>query len=196
LTELEKASLEYSIDNWNSSTLVDMSIANRTCSATIPGQEAGVTVEYSIFASDVLNNKFSLRGNFTVKQQLSLNITATREKIYLGENTTIVGIVEPENSSLPVKVQFSSGNTTEQIDCLPFENGTISVNYRPKFVGTWEVSARIPESNFTYECSSPYFQLVVAEPPFYVVYSLFIIGGVIGILGASVAVYFLKLRNR
>ncbi len=196
MTELDRASLTYSVDDWRSSTSVDMAINNKTCSATIPGQEAGIIVQYKISASDVLKNYFSVSGNFNVKQVLSLNISAISEKATLGENITILGFVTPGKAGLPVKLEFSRGNVTEQVTAFTFANGTFSVSNGLKLAGIWQVRAKILETNTAYECYSEYVELVVVEPPFYVVYSLFIMSGVAAAIGVFAAVYFLKLRNR
>jgi len=196
LTNLEKADLIYSTDNWNSSDSVSMAISNRTCSATIPGQAAGISVRYKVLASDLLRNRLSAEGNYTVKQGLSLNITINRKTIALGENVTVTGTLNPNGSRLPVYVYFSQGNNTEKVACTPLENGTVSASYAPETAGMWEIQAGIPESNTVYEVNSDYLTLMVEEPPFYVTYWIFIVGGVIGACAAAGAVYFLKFRNR
>ena len=60
--ELQTAQLSYTIDNWTSSNLVDMSISNQTCTTSIPGQIAGTLVQYTINAVDVIKNK--MRSNW------------------------------------------------------------------------------------------------------------------------------------
>jgi hypothetical protein len=195
-TELNEANLDYSTDNWKTSNSIQMTLSNNTCNATIPGQKAGTTVQYQVSADDVMKNSFHINGNFTVKQGPTLNLTVVQDRITLNENITILGQMNPQNLTLPISLQFDSGNVTERFDYTTFENGTLLASYRPKFTGTWEIRATIPESDTTYEFNSPYVEFIVVEPPFYIVYLPFIIGGVASAIGVFVAVYFLKFRNR
>ena len=94
-----------------------MEVSNQTCNATIPGQIAGSLVQYKIEAVDVLKNKLEAAGNYTVKEPSTLNITAVEEKIRLGENITIAGVLTPNDNYSRVEVQFSSINSTQTVNC-------------------------------------------------------------------------------
>ena len=94
-TNLETAQLSYTTNNWTNTNTINMNISNQTCNATIPGQPAGTLVQYQINATDVLENGLYASGNYTVKEPLTLNITAVESKIRLGENITINGILTP-----------------------------------------------------------------------------------------------------
>ena len=196
-SDVEKATLRYSINNWTESVEMEMAVDNRTCNATIPGQIAGTIVQYQVQATDALKNQLSASGNYSVKQQSVLNITAQQERITFGENITINGLVTPQNASFPVKVQFASANTTKKVDCEPFENGTFTASFKPDTLGVWSVQATSPETATVYEGESTELLVHVEEPPFYVTYSLFLIGGIVGGgIAAGVVVYLKKFRNR
>jgi hypothetical protein len=71
-TQLENATLRYTIDNWKNATKVDMAVSNMTCNATIPLQEAGSLVEYTVQATDTIKNTLTATGNFTVKYPVEI----------------------------------------------------------------------------------------------------------------------------
>jgi hypothetical protein len=198
-----------------------MDISNQTCNATIPGQPAGTIVQYQINATDILENGLYTSGNYTVKEPLTLNITAVENKIRLGENITINGILTPNyndsfvalnsNESVTVsnsndsmatpnyngsvaEVQFSSVNSTQTVDCIVSSNGTFVATFRPDASGLWTVTATCPETQTSYSCYSQQLTITVTPPPLYAKYSLFIIAGLVAAIAAGGVVYFLKFR--
>ncbi len=69
-TDLLNATLQYSTNNWTSTTTTPMQISadNRTCTATIPAQAAGALVGYRVQAYDYLEDVLVASGNYTVRQ--------------------------------------------------------------------------------------------------------------------------------
>ncbi len=195
-TDLNEAVLKYTTDNWTSSTSVEMAVSDETCNSTIPPQQAGTLVQYKVQASDIMENNFTTAGNFTVKQPVTLNITALDDKIRLGENATFEGVLTPSNASLPVEVQFIIGNLTENVECLTAVNGSFVASFQPNATGVWDVQAKFFETGTAYGGVSPDLLLTVEEQPFYVKYSIFLVGGIAGAATVGAVVYFLKFRNR
>jgi hypothetical protein len=193
---LETAKLSYTIDNWTSVANVNMEINNQTCNGTIPGQKAGSTVQYRVDAFDSLNNNMSATGNYTVKAQLSLNITALKDPISLGENITITGIQTPNNNNSTVKVQFLNANSTQTIDCFVSDNGTFVASYKPESSGALAVSATSPETPTSWRCDSEQLMVTIKELPIYAKYSMFIIVGLVVAGAVGGVVWFLKFRGK
>ncbi|HLN88790.1 MAG TPA: hypothetical protein VK253_01880 [Candidatus Binatia bacterium] len=193
---LENAQLSYTTNNWTSVARLDMSISNQTCNATIPGQTAGKVVQYRVDASDVLKNNMTATGNYTVKQQIALNISAVKDPIKLGENITVTGKMTPNDNSSRVKVQFYSSNSTQTLNCTVSQNGTFMATYKPGTSGLWAVSATSPETQTSWRVDSEQLALTVSEPPFYVKYSLYIALGLIAASAVGGAVWFLKFREK
>ena len=195
-TEIEKAQLSYTTDNWTSSATLDMVLSNQTCNATIPGQIAGSFVQYRIKGNDVLKNNMTAIGNYSVKEQLRLNITAVKDKIVLGENITIIGLLAPNYNDSIVSVQYDSSNSTKTVDSVVSDNGTFVASFKPNSSGLWAITASSPENQVSYRCDSQELTVTVAEPPIYVKYSLFLIIGMIVVIAVGGAVYFLRFRER
>ena len=193
---LENAQLSYSTNNWTSVASVDMAISNQTCNATIPGQSAGSVVQYRIDANDVLKNNMTATGNYTVKQLSTLNITAVKDPIILGENITVTGTLTPNYNSSRVKVQFYSSNSTQTLNCTVSQNGTFTASYKPDSSGVWAVSATSLETQTSWRVESGQLAVTVNEPPIYVKYSLFIIIGLVAVSAVGGAVWFLKFREK
>ena len=193
---LEAAQLSYTVDNWTSVTNLNMEINNQTCNSTIPGQKAGSTVQYRVDAYDELSNNMSATGNYTVKTQLALHITAVKDPVLLGENITITGTLSPNYNISLVKVQFLNSNSTETIDCPVSDNGTFVANYKPKSSGVLAVVATSLETSTSWSCDSEQLSVTIKEPPIFVKYSLFIIIGLIAALAVGGVVWFLKFRGK
>jgi hypothetical protein len=220
-TKLETAQMSYTTNNWANTNTLNMNISNQTCNATIPGQPAGTLVQYQINATDILENGLYTSGNYTVKEPLTLNITAVENKIRLGENITINGILTPNyndsfvalnsNESVAVsnsndsmatpnyngsvaEVQFSSVNSALTINCTVNSDGTFVATFRPAASGLWTVTATCPETQTSYSCYSQQLTITVTPQPLYAKYSFFIIAGFVAAIAAGGVVYFLKFR--
>ncbi len=194
-TVLEKAQLSYTSDNWTTTATIPMIVSNQTCNATIPGQKAGTLVQYHINANDILNNNLATKGNYTVKNQMTLNITTVKDVIRLGENLTLMGTLTPKENSSIVKVQLITSNNTQTVDCLVRDDGTFVASFRPDSSGIWAAIATSPESQMSYRCDSQELILTVMEPPIYIKYALFIIAALIAAAVVGGVIYFLKFRE-
>jgi hypothetical protein len=193
---LQNAQLAYTIDNWTNSAKIDMAISNQTCNATIPGQIAGSIVQYRINALDILQNGMQTLANYSVKEPLILNITAAKDTVRLGGNVTIQGIINPIHVNSTVQVQFSNSNSTKVVNCRVLSNGTFVANYKLASSGKWIVSATSLETPVTYRGDSTPITITITEPPLYIKYSMYIISGLVAAMGAGVAVWFLRFRNK
>ena len=195
-TDLEVATLEYSIDSWINYTLVDMEIlSNRTCSATIPGQSAGTVVNYRVEANDTLRNILVANGSYPVKNELVLNVSLGREVVTQGENVTVRGNTTSVASDIPIIIYFNSANGSKQIVCYTKADGTFSVSFRPGTVGTWEVQARFGGDAFRYESVSSWLSVEVVEPSILVKYSYYIVGGMCGLIVVGAVIYWRKSKE-
>jgi len=192
-TELENATLRYTIDSWKNVTRIEMAVSNMTCNATIPQQEAGVVVEYVVQATDIIKNRLTAAGNFTVKHPSSIvDFNATRVTVTLGENITVTGTLSAEAAGAPVTVQFIAANETTTVKCTALENGTVTASFQPETTGIWTAQAAFAGNSSVYECESAIVLVTVEEPSFLAMYGLFIGGGVGGGLAAVGAVVYIK----
>ena len=81
---LERATCYYTVNNWTTQATISMSTVNHTCSAIIPSQAAGSTVQYKIEAIDYLRNVLETSGNYTVKMAFKLRILVNCRKNKFG----------------------------------------------------------------------------------------------------------------
>ena len=192
-TKLENATLRYTVDNWKNTTKIDMAVSNMTCNATIPQQEAGSYVEYSVQATDTIKNMLTATGNFTVKHPSAItDFNATRMTAPLGENITVTGTISAEAGGAPVVVTLMSVNSTETVQCTALGNGTFTASFQPETTGEWLVQAAFAGNSSVYACDSETVMVTVEEPSFLVTYGLFIGGGVGGGLAAVGTVVYIK----
>lgn len=195
-TDLERATLNYTIDGWQNVTVVEMEIANKTCMAVIPGQAAGTVVSYNVEAVDILKNILLVNGSYSVKHPSTLNISLTAEKVHVGENVTVKGYLNPEAEGIPVIVRFDSANDTIELVCHTLENGTFTIKFKPNATGVWGVQARFDGNNYVYASLSPLFLVRVEEPPAYVKYAPYIGGiGAIAIVVIGMVIYVKKSKR-
>ena len=192
-TELENATLRYTIDGWKNETKMEMAVSNVTCNATIPRQEAGSFVEYAVEATDTIKNVLTAVGNFTVKYPSAISdFNATRMTVTRGENITVTGTLSAEAAGAPVTVTFISVNATEPVTSTALGNGTFTASFQPETTGIWTAQATFAGNSTVYESESGVVMVTVEEPSFLLMYGLFIGGGVGGGLAAVGAVVYIK----
>jgi hypothetical protein len=196
-TDLANAVLDYSINRWQNSTLLEMQLTDtRTCTATVPGQAAGTTVSYEARATDVFENTLVYRGNFSVKYASQLNLTLKTKEISIGQNITVTGQITPPFENLVLTLSFTSENGTIKQTLHSAEEGNFSSSFKPTTEGTWLVQAIFSGDNGTYPCSSESLQLKVSPPSFLSRYSTYILAGIGGGAGTiAVAVVYIKKRR-
>jgi hypothetical protein len=193
---LQQANLSYSIDDWTTTEWIPMDISNQTCTATVPGQSAGLTVQYKIDATDILKNSLFANGSYTVKTQPKLNITIAKDTLHVGQNITITGTLTPSDADSAVDLQFMSSTETQTLTCEVSANGTFTCSFGPQTAGDWSVLAKSHETDSAWSANSSQYIVTVTEPPIYVKYSLYIVIGLVAACAAGGAVYYLKFRGR
>jgi hypothetical protein len=192
-TELENATLRYTVDNWKTFEAIGMAVSNMACNATIPMQEAGSMLEYTVQATDTIKNQLAAAGNFTVKYpSVITDFNATNMTVTLGDNITATGNLSAEAAGAPVKVTFMSANATETVTCTALGNGTFTASFKPDAVGAWTVQAVFAGTQTVYTSESEVVMVNVEEPSFLAQNGLFIGGGVGGALAAVGAVVYIK----
>ncbi len=78
-------------------------------------------------------------GNYTVKVQPTLNISAVKDPVRFGDNITITGNITPSGNSSTVNVQFSSSNSTQIVDATVTQNGNFTATFKADSWGAWSV---------------------------------------------------------
>lgn len=194
---VQRAFLHYSIDNWDTSTVSEMAASNRTCNATVPAQEAGVTVSYRVEAYDFLDNKITLNGTYLVKHLSQVNFTLGKQPITLGENMSINGFVTPalNLSEARVKLVFTAANGSKIEQYRPLQSSNFSASFKPLSLGSWTVRVEFPGDSKRHDANSIAVSFVVVEPSFMVKYSLYIYAGV-GVAVAALAAVFMIHRRQ
>jgi hypothetical protein len=105
-TGLLNATLQYSTDNWTSTTTIPMEISDdkRTCTATIPRQAADAFVIYRVRAYDSLGNILVATGNYSVIHNLTflekpmLPVRFNESQIAIGRDWSVVVPLEADHS--------------------------------------------------------------------------------------------------
>ncbi|HXX87117.1 MAG TPA: hypothetical protein VEH86_01555 [Candidatus Acidoferrum sp.] len=194
-TDLENATLEYSTDGWKTENSTSMTILqSRNCTAVIPGQPAGTTIEYVVTADDVLENVLSANGSYPVKYASTLNFTQTQIGASPGDNVTIKGYLTPQTANVPIVVTIASTNESEDIVCYTLNDSTFSVSFEPPTVGTWIASARFNGTDTLFGSDSS-IATVVVEEGVLAKYSLYIFGGIGALAMISVVLYVRRIRG-
>jgi hypothetical protein len=196
-TDLRNAALDYSINRWQNSTLLEMQLTDtRACTATVPGQAAGTTVSYEAKAIDAFENTLVYRGNFSVRYASQLNLTLKTKEISIGQNITVTGWITPPFENLALTLSFTSENGTIKQTVYSAEEGNFSSSFKPTMEGHWLVQAIFSGDNVTHPCSSESLQFKVSPPSFLSQYSTYILAGIGGGAGTvAVAVVYVKRRR-
>ena len=195
---IQRAFLNYSTNSWNTSTSSEMAVSNVTCNATVPGQAAGVSVNYRVEAYDFLDNRMTANGTYTVKHQSQVNFTLNKEVVNFGENVSLSGFVAPSvnltGGYVILVLTAANGTTVEQHRLL--HDGDFSANLRPPFMGSWNAQVQFPGDKERHESASIPVGFTVVEPPFTVKYSLFIYAAAAAGIGVVVVVLVIRRRQQ
>ncbi len=194
MANLQNATLQYSIDNWASVNTTTMEISNGTCTAIIPGQEAGTTVQYSVKAVDALENALAANGSYTVKYPSTLNFTSIPTGAKPGDNVTITGVLAPSAKDMPVTIYFVSANGTEQTVCKTLNDGTFSGSFTFNTTGTWIVYASFNGTATVYQSNTSTVTVQVEET-LLARFLLYIFGGIGAVATVAIVFYLRKLRT-
>ncbi|MCW4021348.1 MAG: hypothetical protein NWF14_09010 [Candidatus Bathyarchaeota archaeon] len=159
---LETVLLEYSLDNWETRTAIEMSPSqDDTYTAKIPRQSAGTTVKYKVTAADTAGNTAEEEGTYEVKDLTIITITLSKPVLQGGE-------------TLKVNGWFSQGSVAVVLDyaCQDFHvsrtttanaTGFYAGEYTPEKSGVWTVSARWSGDEEHFEAFSGYESFTVEK---------------------------------
>jgi hypothetical protein len=193
---LEQANFFYTTNNWTTQTTTSMTIANDTCSITIPGQEAGSFVQYRIEATDSLRNILQASGNYTVKMKANLDFSLINKEIRLGENITVNGLLSPVTNVSAVRLDVFGKNYNDSLTCKIYSNGTFGASFKPPNSGDYYITATALETPTSYLANGPEVTFSVAEPALYIKYSIPIIGVIVAASVVGGLLYFFRFRGR
>jgi hypothetical protein len=193
---IERAACSYTISNWTTQDTLTMSILNHTCSATIPGQIAGSIVQYRIEVLDSLRNVLVASGNYTVKMALTLDFELVQEKIVLGENITVNGVLNPTTNASTIKLEVFGVDFNKTVGCIVSSDGTFSASFRPPNSGNYSITASSPETSVSFRVDGSELIFSVAEPPLYIKYWIPIIVLLVASSVVGSLVYFFKFKGR
>ena len=195
LTDLENATLQYSIDGWQTENDIDMKIVDgRTCEASIPGQAAGTFVSYIVRACDKLENVMTANKTYPVKYTSTLNFSLNGKSVRIGDNITVKGFFSPPVGDVPITIYLVSTNDTKRAICYTLEDGMFSASFKPETLGKWIVYAEFNGTDSIFETSSPWLTIEVVETLFSK-YSFYIFGGIGAVVAVSIVIYVKKSRS-
>jgi hypothetical protein len=192
---IERATCFYTIDNWTTQSSIIMSIINHTCSAIVPSQKAGTIVQYKIEALDYLRNVLETSGNYTVKTVSNLNFSLLTEKIPLGQNITVSGVLNPVTNTSTVKLLIFGANYNQTLKCIIMPDGSFETSFKPPNSGNYSITATSLETKVSFGAYSSELFFSVAEPPLYVKYSIPLIGVLVALSVCGGLLYFFKFRG-
>ncbi len=192
---LERATCFYTVNNWTTQTGVSMSVDNHTCSVTLPGQAAGLFVQYRIEATDCLRNVLGASGNYTVKMASTLDFTLYDAQIRLGENITVNGILSPVTNTSVVRLDIFGADFNNTLSCKVRSDGSFEATFMPPNSGNYSITATSLETPVSYGADGPEFVFSVAEPPLYIKYSIPLVGVIVGVSVVGGLLYFFKFRG-
>jgi len=113
---LETMTLNYTKDNWATSTALEMiDSQNQTYTGPIPGQPAGTVVNYTILARDTSGNSAEVLGSYAVKNSANITLDLSSSVVYYGENITVTGSTPVSGTNLTLTYAMlnnSALNTT------------------------------------------------------------------------------------
>jgi hypothetical protein len=151
---LETVTLNYTIDNWGTSAAIEMAESQElTYDATIPGQSAGTSVNYTVLARDTSGNSAEVFGSYEVKNWANLTLDVANATVYHGQNIAVTGSLPVSETNVTLTyalLNSSSVNATVLEAVMANEtllNQTAKGNIVSKLVST-DASGNFLDNNF------------------------------------------------
>jgi hypothetical protein len=193
---LQKATLQYTIDDWANSSKLDMAISNMTCNATIPKQPAGTAVKYRVTAFDSLENNLTAYGEYGVKQVVSFTgFKIDQENVLAGFNVSFTGQIDKAVAGEIIDLQFMSASETQTVKTIADEEGIFTAEFSPNSTGTWTAQATFAGNTKIYETASSVVQFKVGELNFVQKNSMYIGIGFAIVVGAFAGIVYIKNKR-
>jgi hypothetical protein len=186
-SNLETVTLNYTTDDWATSTDVEMAASqNHTYTGTILGQPAGTTVNYTVLGRDTSGNSAEVLGSYDVKNSANVTLDLSTSAVCYGKNITATGSipVSGANVTLNYAVLNVSALNTTTIDYVTISDvmsnqtsnnatvsrlvstdssGDFSDEYSLNQTGTWIVWATWNGSDTYFGASSDYRNVTVQK---------------------------------
>jgi len=123
---LEKVTLNYTTDNWATSSNKEMSVdKNQIYNATIPGQPAGTTVAYIVSARDTSGNTAEAAGSYTVKNFANITLNVASPFVYYGRDFKVTGQISVSHSNVTVNYAMLNTTAMEETETGNLTNQTL-----------------------------------------------------------------------
>jgi hypothetical protein len=161
-SSLESVLLEYSLDNWQTSTTIEMSPSqNHTYTGTISRQPAGTTIKYKVTATDTAGNTAKEEGTCEVKDLAVVTISLSKPILQGGESLKVNGWIS--QGSVAVILDYICQDLHISRTTLANATGFFTDEYTPEKSGDWTVSASWPGNEEYFEAFSGYQSLKVEK---------------------------------
>ncbi len=126
----------------------------------------------------------------------NLDFSLISEKIPLGQNITVNGVLSPITNTSKVKLQIFGVNYNQTLSCVLMPDGSFVASFQPPNPGNYSIAATSLETQVSFEANSLELFFSVAEPPLYIKYSIPIIGVLVAVSICGGLLYFFKFRGR
>ena len=134
---VERVWMNYTTDDWETEETVELRTCEEGYKGNLPKFKLNDIVKYKVTASDEVDNKGSTRGEFEVKNEVDLSLSASRISLYGGESLTILGASSLSNTDHTIKFVCGSHSKTVQVKTNTV--GEFQHTYTPEWVGDYDV---------------------------------------------------------
>jgi hypothetical protein len=135
---IERVWMNYTTDDWETQKTVELRKCEEGYKGNLPKFKLNDIVKYKVCASDEVDNKGSARGEFEVKNEVDLSLSASRISLYGGESLTILGASSLPNTDHTIR--FVCGSHSKTVNIKTNTVGEFQYTYTPQWVGDYDVT--------------------------------------------------------
>jgi hypothetical protein len=135
---VDRVWMNYTTDDWETEETVELRTCEEGYKGNLPKFNLNDIVEYKVHASDEVDNKGSVRGEFEVKNEVDLSLSASRISLYGGESLTILGASSLSNTDHTIT--FVCGSHSKTVKVKTNTVGEFQHTYTPEWVGDYDVT--------------------------------------------------------
>ena len=135
---VDRVWMNYTTDDWETEDTVELRTCDEGYKGNLPKFKLNDIVKYKVCASDEVDNKGSARGEFEVKNEVDLSLSASRISLYGGESLTILGSSSMSNTDHTIR--FVCGSHSKTVKVKTNTVGEFQHTYTPEWVGDYDVT--------------------------------------------------------
>lgn len=162
-SEIQRVWVEFTDDGGKTLETEELTLEGDLYVCDLPPFSAGVYVNYTVYAEDVVGNVGSIDAGFQVKNRVTLDCSIADSKLKVGENVVVSGTISPRSST--ILLQFRNKEYKDNFEVVTDASGAFSCSYKPNRLGEWSMEGLFSGDELNFPASSDLLKFTIESEP-------------------------------